>query len=300
MKVVVAGGSGLIGSRLVHELAAKGDEVVILSRSATASAGGARTVTWTPGAAGPWAAELRGADAVINLCGESVGIGRWTKKRKRVLRESRVVATRSLVEAVAELEPAERPSVVVNASGADVYEGLDTEPATEDTVPASTFLAELCLEWEAEASRAADLGVRVVCPRLSLVIAPGAPSLARMVLPFRFMLGGPLGSGEQWLSWIAVEDVVGLMVWALTEQQVSGPVNAAAPEPIRQRQMAEALGQVLHRPARLRTPAFAIRLALGEQATLALGSRRVVPTKAIELGYEFRVTDIEQALAAVL
>lgn len=299
MKVVVAGGSGLIGRHLARFLADDGHEVVVLSRSGTAVAG-ARTVAWQPDRPGAWAQELAGAAALVNLCGENLGSGRWTARRKQDLRESRLVPTRSLVDAVATLPADQRPGVFISISGADVYEGLDSVPATEETAAADSFLARLCLDWEAEAFRAAQSGVRVACLRLGVVLAPGAPALQRLALPFRLFVGGRLGSGEQWFTWVAIDDLVRAVRWAVAEPAVDGVVNVVAPEPLRQRDLAAALGRVLGRPSWLPTPAWGIRLALGEQAVLALGSRRATPARALQLGFVHTRPHIDDALRAAL
>jgi len=185
---------------------------------------------------------------------------------------------------------------LVNASGSYVYEGRDEQPASEEAPPVDSFLSRLCLDWEAVAKRAEALDVRVVLLRPSLVLAPGAPVLARLVLPVRFFLGGPVGSGRQWLSWIALEDAVGLIRRAITGWDIEGPLNLAAPDEVRQGDFAGLLGRALRRPAAVVTPAWLVRLILGEQQTLVLGSRRVAPAKALAASYEFRVPKLEHAL----
>jgi uncharacterized protein len=297
MKIVVAGGSGLIGTAITDALAQAGHDVVILSRDDRGSRTSyAPVVAWTPGRQGPWAAELDGADAVINLAGESLGRWPWTARRRRALRESRIVATRSIVDAIAALPPARRPRVLVNASGTDLYEGRDAIPADESTPPADTFLSHLCIDWEAEAHRAEPLGVRVVLFRMSVVVAPGASSLRILMLPFRLFVGGRVGSGKQWMSWVSIDDVVGLALTVLESAAFEGPVNVAAPDPRPQSEFATAIGRAIHRPSWFPTPAWVVRLVLGEQSTLALGSRRVWPAKALAAGYEFRTPRLERAL----
>jgi uncharacterized protein len=301
MRVVVAGGSGLIGRALCGTLLEAGHEPVVLSRALARARlpAGVTCVEWHPPTLGSWGTSLDGADAIVNLAGESIGHWPWTSHRKRELRDSRLDATRALVQAMAPLPPGRRPRVLVNSSGTDLYEGRDREPATEATEPSSTFLARLCVDWEKEATRAEELGVRVVLARTSLVITRGAPSLELVSLPFRFLAGGPVGSGRQWFSWIAIEDAVALIVLALTDAAISGPMNVAAPDPRRQADFARALGAALHRPAWIRTPAWAIRLVLRDQATLALGSRRVWPARALAAGYTFAYPQLEAALQHV-
>jgi uncharacterized protein len=301
MKVVIAGGCGLIGRAICASLVAAGDEVVVLSRNPDGPAApGVRPVVWQPPAPGPWAAEIAGTGAVINLAGASIGRWPWTVGRRRLLLESRLGATRAIVGAISALPVGQRPAVLLSASGTDAYEGRDLAPATEETPPGASFLARLCLAWEAEATRAHDFGVRVVLMRTSSVLAPGAPFLRVVSLPVRLGLGGRLGSGRQWVSWVGIEDVVGLYRWAMVTDGVCGTLNVAAPDPRPQASFVTALAGSLHRPSRVATPAWAIRLALGGQATLALGSRRVWPAKALELGYVFRQPRLEGALAASL
>jgi uncharacterized protein (TIGR01777 family) len=302
MKVVVAGGSGLIGRAVCAALRGAGHEPVALTRSRRDwLPDGTRAATWRPSEPGPWTAELAGAGAVINLAGETVGRWPWTARRKRILRDSRLVPTRALVKAIAALPPERRPKVLLSASGTDVYEGLDARPADEEEMSfGESFLARLSIDWESEALRAERLGVRVVLLRISLVVAPRASSLRLLALPFRLFAGGAVGSGRQWISWIDLRDVVGLILCALESGDVRGPLNLAAPDPRPQADFGRALGKALRRPSWIRTPAWAVRLVLGDMATLALGSRRVWPAKALAMGYTFRRSRLEPALEEAL
>jgi uncharacterized protein len=303
VRVAIAGGSGLIGRALAAALVDRGDEPVVLTRDTRRATGrlptGVATIRWDPTAVGAWSDELRGADAVVSLAGESIGRWPWTAGRRRVLVESRLRATRSLVEALGSIEPRSRPRVLLSASGTDQYEGLDATRATESTPAVDTFLGRLCQAWEAEARHAEDLGTRVVLMRMSPVIAPDAP-LLRLTLPFRLFAGGHLGSGRQWFSWVDIVDLVRLYVWAMDDAEVHGPVNVSAPDPRPQSAVATALGSVMGRPSWFATPAPLIRLVLGEQATLALGSRRVWPERALAAGYEFQRPTLEESLRAAL
>jgi uncharacterized protein (TIGR01777 family) len=303
MKVVIAGGTGLLGRAIARAMVADRWKVVVLSRG-IASRGvppEARIVTWDGRTLDPgWITELEGADAVINLAGASVGRWPWTAAWRRTLVSSRVLPTRALVDAIKTLPIDHRPPVLLNASGTDRYEGSDEVPATEETPAGDTFVARLCQAWESEALAASALGVRVVLLRFSLVVARGAPALSRLVLPFRLGVGGRLGSGRQWVSWIDVRDAVGIVRWALVSPEVEGPLNVCAPEPLRQTDVASAIGRTIHRPAWLPIPAGFLRLALGPQATLVLGSRRVCPKRALDGGYEFEVIAIEDALRNAL
>jgi uncharacterized protein (TIGR01777 family) len=302
MKVVIAGGSGLIGKALCATLIESRHEPVVLSRgpSGTRLPGRIRVVGWQPPEGGPWKDELVDAAAVVNLAGASVGGWWWTRRRRRVLRESRLVPTATLVSALSKLPFERRPRVLINASGTDVYEGLDARPATESAEPAKTFLGRLVLEWEAAARQAEGLGMRVVLLRTSLVVAPGAPALRLMTLPFRLFAGGRIGSGRQWVSWIGLEDAVRITICALEDETIHGPINLSAPDPRRQDEVARSIGRALRRPAWFATPAWAVRLVLGEMATLALGSRRVWPARALAAGYRFRTTSLDDALDGAL
>jgi hypothetical protein len=303
VKVVIAGGSGLIGAALCRSLLADGHEVVVLTR-ATGPPGptvpGVRLVTWRPPHLATWTSEIREATAIINLAGASIGRWPWTAGRMRLLRESRVAATRALVGSMAGLPASRRPAVLLNASGTDVYEGRDETAADESARPGRSFLARLCLDWEAEALRSEPLGVRVVLLRTSSVIAPDAPFLRVVSLPVRLLIGGRIGSGAQWVSWADMADVVGLYRLALESRELRGPCNVAAPDPRRQHEFARALGATLGRPSRFWTPAWVVRLVLGRQATLALGSRRAWPAKALAAGYVFQRPRLEDALSTAL
>lgn len=303
MKVVITGGSGLIGRALCDALLAAGHEPVVLARGPRETSrlpAGVRSLAWDPPALGDWATELADAGAVINLAGESIGRWPWTPGRKRALLQSRLQATGALVEALGQLAAGQRPEVLLSASGTDLYEGRDTEPADESTLPADTFLSKLCLAWEAEATRAEALGLRVVLMRTSPVMARGAPVLRVLSLPFRLFAGGRLGSGRHWMSWVDIADAVGLYLWALESPAIVGPLNVTAPDPRPQSDFARALGAALHRPSWFVTPAWIVRLVLGDQATLALGSRRVWPARALASAFVFRHPRLEDSLERAL
>jgi uncharacterized protein (TIGR01777 family) len=295
VKVALTGATGLIGGHLARALIARGDEVVALVRGDGSGIEAARDVHWDP-AEGPLpAGALDGVDAVVNLAGASIGAKRWTAARKRLIRESRVLTTRAVVDALA---ADGAPRVLVNASGIDIY-GAREDPVDEGSGPGQGFLPDTAVAWEREAMRAADHGVRVVLVRSGLVLAPEAEALIRMARPVKLFAGGPLGSGRQWYSWIHIDDEVGLFLHALDHPEVSGPLNAVSPSPQRQREFVRVLAGVLNRPALLPAPAAAVRLAVGELATLALDGRPVMPRVAEETGYAFRYPDLEPALRQI-
>jgi uncharacterized protein (TIGR01777 family) len=293
--VALTGATGLIGGHLARALIARGDEVVALVRGDASGVGGARDVHWDPAEGPVPAGALDGADAVVNLAGAPIGAKRWSAERTRLIRESRVLTTRAIVDALAG-EGA--PGVLVNAGGIDVY-GVQDDPVDESSPPGRGFLADTALAWEREATRAAGLGARVVVIRSGLVLSADADALARMALPVRLFAGGPLGGGRQWYSWIHIEDEVGLILHALDRPEVVGPMNAVSPDPRRQRDFVQVLAQVLGRPAVVPAPAVAVRLAVGEMATLALDGRPVVPRVAQDTGYAFRFPALEGALAEI-
>lgn len=303
MKVVIAGGSGFIGRHIARSLIADAHAVAILTRSPVRRGerlpANAMAVGWSMRADDALVAALDGADAVVNLAGEAIGPRPWIGGRKRSLVESRLRATDALVEAIRRLPPDRRPKVLVQASGTDVYTGIDAEPATEETPPAGGFLADLGVAWEAAATPAEALGTRVAFVRTAFVLGHDAPLFGLLRLPFRLFLGGRLGSGRQWFSWVHIEDLVGIYRLALEDERVAGPIIAAAVAPVRQAAFATALGRAMRRPSWFPVPAFLLRIVLREQATLILDSRRVAPARAIELGYRHRFGTLEGALADI-
>jgi uncharacterized protein (TIGR01777 family) len=298
--IVVAGGTGFLGAPLTRALAVSGVDVVLLTRRPGAHAETAvRAVAWTPdGTAGPWASALDGAAAVINLAGEPIATRRWSAARKARIRHSRVQATRSLAEAIARARTP--PPVFVSASGVGYYGAHDDDVVTEETPAGDDFLAEVCQVWEAEAHRAASPLTRVACIRTGLVVDHGGGALAQMLLPFKFGLGGPVGSGRQYWSWIHRDDWVRLVLWMLNTPTASGAVNATAPNPVTNREFTRALGRALHRPAVLPAPAIGLRIAFGEMAdALLLSGQRVIPAKALHGGFQFTYPRVEDAFGAI-
>ncbi len=309
MTVVIAGGTGFLGRALTDALTDADHDVVILSRSApdgsrlsttgAGRAGRTRIVGWTPdGSAGDWASAVDGAEAVINLAGESIAAGRWNEARKRSILDSRLLATRSLVAAIAAAR--RPPSVLINASAQAYYGERGDQELTEQAGPGQDFLAGVCVKWEAEARQAARI-TRLVLLRTGIVLSATDGALPRMLLPFKLFGGGPLGSGRQFMSWIHWRDWVGLVQWALANRDVGDALNVSAPTAIRNSEFSAAIGRVLHRPSWLPAPAFAIRTALGEMAdALLFTSIRMVPRRPLDLGYRFEFDDAEGALRELL
>lgn len=304
MKVAIVGGSGMLGRHIAAGLAARGTDVVILTRDASSAKRNrsARVSVrgWSVADRTGLAHALAGVDAVINLAGVPVGPRPWTRARKRSIVGSRLAATRAIVAALAEVPSADRPRILVSASGTDTYTGLDRIPATEATPPSGGFLARVCLAWEAAALAARSSEVRVVVLRMGFVLACDAPSLGLYALPFRVGLGGPIGHGQQWMSWIHVDDLVALTLFVLDQPRAAGIVNAVGPVPARQAEVADAIGAALRRPSWLAVPAWLVRAVMRSQAILPLGSRRIAPARALELGFQFGWPDLRAAMADVL
>lgn len=298
MKIIVAGGSGFIGQALCNLLCQAGHQVVVLTRrpgTSPHSLGSAvESVEWNGREAGAWEYCLEGAHAVVNLTGASIAEGRWTEARKRLLTDSRVLPTRLLVDAIARCSS--RPHTLINASGIGYYGPTDDQKLTEHAPHGQGFLADLSLAWEREALRAESLNVRVVLLRTGMVLEQDGGALPKMLLPFRFFLGGPILPGTQWVSWIHRHDHVSLIQWLLVTPSVSGPVNIVAPEAVTMTQFCKVLGHVLHRPSWIPVPSFMLNFALGELATLMTTGQRVVPEKALSAGFSFRYPDLTSAL----
>ena len=300
MRVVIAGGSGFLGSALTARLLRDGHQVAILSRRETTrlTSGGVRLVPWTPnGQAGPWAIEVEGADAVVNLAGAGMADARWTPARKQLLIDSRIGSTRSLVAAVRGAK--NKPRVFVQIVGIAIYGAhANGETFDESSGSGSDFLAKLCVDWERAAGPVEAEGCRLVILRNGVVLSRKGGALAKMLPAFQWFVGGPIASGRQYMPWIHLDDWVGMVLWAIENTAVSGPVNAAAPTPVTNAEFSRALGRALHRPSWAPVPAFVLRAIFGEMANdmLILG-QRVVPARALELGFRFRFDQIDEALA---
>lgn len=299
MRVVLTGGTGFIGRALAAELAGAGHEVVITGRTPERAAGlprGVSAVAWDAVAAPALVPILEGAGAIVNLVGESIG-ARWTRARKQRIRDSRVRSTRAVAEACA--AAAARPRVFLQGSAVGLYGPRGDEALGEDSAPGTGFLAEVCREWEAAGESVEALGMRRVVLRSGIVLARRGGALPRMALPFRLFAGGPVGSGEQWVSWIHLDDEVAAIRFLLGEEAASGAFNLASPQPLTNRDFSHELGRALGRPSFARAPGFALRLVLGEMAEMILTGQRAVPQRLLEAGYTFRFPAAAGALADV-
>jgi uncharacterized protein (TIGR01777 family) len=313
-RVAVTGATGLVGQALVRELVAAGWQVTVLSRDAARAqttlgevvapgdgnaVGEVNAVSWDLLREPAPAQALAGCEAVVHLAGEPVS-QRWSASAKRAIRDSRVQGTHNLVQGLRALAEEDRPNTLVAASAVGYYGARGEEPLDEEAPAGSGFLPQVCAAWEREAQAAAQLGIRVVQIRTGIVLDTGGGALAKMLPSFRLGLGGPIADGRQYVSWIHLDDLVGIMLAALASDAWSGPINATAPTPVNSRDFARTLGRVLHRPALLPVPAVGLRLLYGEMATIITTGARVLPAKALVLGYRFRHPELEDALRSAL
>jgi len=300
LRVTVTGATGLIGRKLLHALRERGAHVTVLTRDpdrARARLGDVEAVRWDLLSEPAPAEALADRDAVVHLAGEPVA-QRWTAKAKRAIRDSRVTGTRNLVEGLRLTQ--ERPRMLMSSSATGYYGAHGEEPLDEDAPPGDDFLAGVCVDWEAEAHRATELGLRVVQVRTGVVLDSSGGALGKMLTPFRLGVGGPVAGGCQYMSWIHADDLVGMMLTALDDERWSGPINATAPTPVPNRDFSRTLGRVLKRPSLLPIPGLALRALYGEMAEIVTTGARVVPAKPLVLGYEFRHSELEEALRAAL
>lgn len=302
MRVFVTGGTGLVGRRLLAELKQKGHQAVVLTRQETSGRTDADYVRGDPTKPGAWQQVAAECDAIINLAGEGIFNRRWNDEFKKLVRDSRILATRHCVEV---LKQAPRrsdgsPKVLVNASAIGYYGARGPEPLDESAPAGAGYLPSVCVEWELTARAAEVDGVRVVLGRIGVVLDRQGGALGKMLLPFKLGAGGPIASGKQYMSWIHNADVAGLFVFALENPAVTGPMNVTAPKPVTNKEFGKALGRALGRPAFVWTPGFALRLMLGEGAEIITTGQNVLPKKALDLGYSFRFPEIDGALADVL
>jgi uncharacterized protein len=297
MRVLISGATGLVGTALGEALREDGHAVGHLARpGGTPRAGDMR---WDPATGIVDVAAMEGADAVVCLSGAGIGDGRWTPERKKVLRSSRVDSTRVLVESLGQMK--RKPRLFVGASAIGYYGDRGDEILTESSMAGNDFLALLARDWEAEAMRAESIGIRTVIIRFGMILSAKGGALPRMLTPFKLGAGGRLGSGKQWMSWVALEDVVGIIRAAIANDEIKGPVNVVAPDPVQNAEFTRALARALHRPAIFPAPALALRLALGEMADgLLLSSQRVRPARMMAVGYDYRMKDLDATLRKIL
>ena len=301
MKIIVTGASGLIGSRLVPFLQSKGHSITrfVRDKARAERDDGARVVEWNPQRGELDAAELEGHDAVVHLAGEPVAEGRWTDEKKRRIRDSRVQGTSLLAAKLTEC--ANPPHTFISASAVGFYGDRGDETLREESAAGGDFLAGVCREWEAAADAAREKGIRVVCARMGVVLSPDGGALAKLVTPFKLGVGGKLGSGEQYMSWIAIDDAVEALHHALTNAQLAGAMNVVAPNPVTNSEFTESLGRILGRPTLFTVPKFAARLAFGEMAdATVLTSQRALPTRLLATNFVFKYPELEGALRHLL
>ena len=302
MKIILSGGTGFIGKALLKTLRRRGDQVVLLTRNPDAvkhlASESVMTTPWDGQSVGTWAEEMNGADAVINLAGEPVVGKRWNDLQKARIVGSRVEATKTLVSAIGQSR--RKPPVLINASAVGYYGHVESGDVTESYPKGKGFLGETCERWE-EAARAAERWeVRVVMMRIGIVLEKGGGALSKMIPPFQFFMGGPLGCGRQWVPWVHRDDVIGAVLFEMEHKELSGPVNTASPNPMTMKEFCEALGKTLRRPSWAPVPAFVLRILLGEQADVLLTGQRVIPQKLESFGYPFHYPRLEGALSAIL
>ncbi|HEY9644342.1 MAG TPA: TIGR01777 family oxidoreductase [Coleofasciculaceae cyanobacterium] len=305
MKIAVTGATGFVGSRLVERLQQEGHQIVVLSRSAghaqrvfpASTFSNVEIVGYAPLESGDWQQKISGCDGVVNLAGAPIAEGRWTPERKQEILDSRATATQKIVEAIAQAHP--KPAVLVNSSAIGYYGTSETTAFDETSAPGNDFLAQVCQAWEAEAQKVKDSGTRLVILRTGIVLGMGGV-IAKMLLPFRLFAGGPLGSGRQWFSWIHREDLVNLILDALTHPEMAGVFNATAPNPVRMAEFTQTLGQLMNRPSWLPVPDFALEALLGEAAQVVLEGQQVLPKQTLNLGYQYQYSTVKQALEEVL
>jgi uncharacterized protein len=305
MKVGITGATGFVGSRLVERLHGEGHRVLVLTRNTafaqkvfpSQALGNLEIVAYTPTVSGSWQDALATCDAVVNLAGEPIGEGRWTPERKQEILNSRQLSTQKIVEAIAKANP--KPKVLVNASAIGYYGTSETATFDETSPSGNDFLAQVCQAWEAEAQKVKDAGVRLVILRFGIVLGTGG-ALGKMITPFKLFAGGPIGSGRQWFTWIHLDDLVNLILQALSQPEKSGVYNATAPNPVRMSELSQTMGQVMNRPSWLPVPSFAIEALLGDGAMVVLEGQKVLPKRTMEEGFEYQYASLQPALKDIL
>lgn len=305
MKVAITGATGFVGSRLVERLSAEGHQILVLTRNLAAAQKvfpksafpNLEIVAYTPTASGAWQEAIAGCDGVVNLAGEPIAEKRWTPQQKQEILNSRKLGTQKIVEAIAKANP--KPKVLVNASAIGYYGTSETATFDETSPPGKDFLAEVCQAWEAEAQKVTQAGVRLVILRLGIVLGQGG-AIAKMIAPFKVFAGGPLGTGRQWFSWIYLDDLVNLIIQALTKPEMEGVFNATAPNPVRMSELAQTMGEIMQRPSWLPVPSFALETLLGEGAMVVLEGQQVLPQGTQASGFNYQYSTVKQALKEIV
>lgn len=300
MKVAITGATGFVGSRLVERLSAEGHQILVLTRNLAAAQKvfpNLEIVAYTPTASGAWQEAIALCDGVVNLAGEPIAEKRWTPQQKQEILNSRKLGTQKIVEAIAKANP--KPKVLVNASAIGYYGTSETATFDETSPPGKDFLAQVCQAWEAEAQKVTQAGVRLVILRLGIVLGQGG-AIAKMIAPFKVFAGGPLGTGRQWFSWIYLDDLVNLIIQALTKPEMEGVFNATAPNPVRMSELAQTMGEIMQRPSWLPVPSFALETLLGEGAMVVLEGQQVLPQRTQASGFNYQYSTVKQALKEIV
>lgn len=301
MRLLLTGGTGFIGRALRETLVQKGHELTLLTRQSSKEYRPSlrtRYVHWNPDQAGSWERELDGVEGVLNFAGEPIAGKRWSEAQKQLIVESRISATRAIVSAIQKAK--RKPSFLLNASAIGYYGPQAGDPLTEGSPAGGDFLARTCQAWEAEALRAEGIIPRVIRLRIGIVLGKEGGALAKMLTPFRLGLGGPLGSGRQWMSWIHLKDLAGIIDFILDKKEIRGPLNGTAPQPVVMKEFSGTLGRALHRPAIFPVPAWALKVLAGEMSDLFLNGQQVLPKRVLEAGYPFQFPELGKALEEIL
>ena len=302
MKIAITGATGLVGSRLVSQLQQKGHQILVFTRNPSkaqrvfSATSDLEVVQYTPQESGEWQKRVSGCDAVVNLAGEPIA-ERWSPQQKNAIMESRQIGTRKLVEAIAMAE--DKPKVLVSGSAIGYYGTSETSAFEETSSSGNDFLSQVCQNWETEAQKVTEYGVRLVILRIGIVLANGG-ALGKMIGPFQMFAGGPIGSGKQWFSWIHRDDLVNLICQAVEREDMSGVYNATAPNPVRMSKLCQTLGEVMNRPSWLPVPDFVLELLLGDGAIVVLEGQQVLPKKTQATGFDYKYPELKPALAEIV
>jgi uncharacterized protein (TIGR01777 family) len=299
MKIAITGASGFIGGILADHLWTRRHHLVLLSRNPpeVSNLTQQEWIAWNPGASGDWEEAIEGVDGIINLAGEPIAAKRWSDSQKEKIRFSRIESTKALVKAIGKAK--QKPKFLISSSAVGYYGPRGDETVTEETAPGTDYLARVCVDWEKEARNAESYDVRVVLVRTGIVLDKGKGALAKMIVPFKYFAGGPLGSGNQWMPWIHIADQIGLLTFLLENQNACGPFNATAPNPVTMSEFCKTLGNVLNRPSWASVPGSMLTILVGEMAEMLLNGQRAVPQAAIKLGYEFMYPHLMPALESL-